>query len=1035
MYEIYIDLYKKYSTLYGSTTCIFLMVGSFYELYDIQDENGKTECNIKEIVDILGIQLTTKKDLPQSIKNDNGKVGLFAGVPEYTIHKWAGKLTAAGWSVVIVDQQKNDAGNVTGRYVNRVLSPSTHLEALGSSETAYILGLVLYEDPSLMKAPSFTAAAFDLSTGRTFTFYGQFYGRGDIWYSDEFTHFLQIFAPRELIIWWKGSVLSQPTSQTISKIFNLDPTMAIYVRFFSIGLLESSLLQDEYLRKLYSINSMLPVTKWLYISEIEKPGLLLLLKFIEEHMPSSFERLERNQQWTPVSTVRLGNSALNQLQMITPNIKDSILGLYDKCITPIGKRGIRRRILNPIWDQAILNKRLERIDNLQKLPSSIKKDIDIFLRTIYDIPRIHRRILCGTITASEIVNLHTTYFSMKSMIIIEQIKKEYNTISLENLEEVIQNLKTNFDFKKADFASEDLSFLHNHQFPQIENLENNIANIRSKIEEYKNKVATDANIQSDSILVDNKNNSLILRGPLKAMKAIQSVIEYKSHVHLLKSGGTLEHPQLQILGFKLFELQTKLKKAIEVAIPIACDAFVASTYNLWRSMEEWIECIDIDQCIARVSEDRGFTRPVFKTEGSEASEASLSFENLRHPLIESTLTRTEYIKHSVNLTQTSRGWLVYGMNASGKSSLMKSVGIAILLAQVGAYVPASAATIVPFHSIFTRILNQDNLWAGLSSFAVEMTEMREILSYADQNTLVLGDELCSGTESASAHALVAAGIEWLSQKKSKYIFATHLHGLLDILPSPHIISLSVFHLRVIYDAVKDLLIYERTLTPGPGHSLYGLEVARAMHVPIEYYEKALQYRQKFLGEKSLEEINKSSWNLHILRNMCEICGAGIKSHLEVHHIRQRMDANGMRFADGAARDDARNLVVVCDKCHDLHHSGKLQINPIQMTSAGPLRKIIHSKSNSTEYIHSEESIQFQENPSITTLIECPSSHKLLSTQMHRKRKSQWLPEQQAIINDFLKKYKTSPLKRIIILLKEEGIEITESSLRSMRNQL
>jgi DNA mismatch repair protein MutS len=293
-----------------------------------------------------------------------------------------------------------------------------------------------------------------------------------------------------------------------------------------------------------------------------------------------------------------------------------------------------------------------------------------------------------------------------------------------------------------------------------------------------------------------------------------------------------------------------------------------------------------------------------------------------------------------------------------------------------------------------------------------MSEMREILSYADKNTLVLGDELCSGTESASAHALVAAGIDWLSQKHSKYIFATHLHGLLNILPAPETLSLSVFHLRVIYDAVRDILVYERTLTPGPGNSLYGLEVARAMHVPTKYYEKALQYRQKFLGEKAVEEINKSSWNSHLLRSSCEICGAGIGSHLEVHHIRQRKDAAGDRFADGDARDHARNLVVVCGKCHDEHHAGKLEIGPIKMTSAGPVREIQQETFASA----------VQQEPS------APEHKK-------RQRKSQWLPEQQTIIDDFLKKYSTSPLKRVAILLKEEGIEITEASLRSLRNSI
>ena len=180
-----------------------------------------------------------------------------------------------------------------------------------------------------------------------------------------------------------------------------------------------------------------------------------------------------------------------------------------------------------------------------------------------------------------------------------------------------------------------------------------------------------------------------------------------------------------------------------------------------------------------------------------------------------------------------------------------------------------------------------------------------------------------------------------------------------------------------------------------------------MHVPQEYYEKALKYRQKFLGEKAADEINKSSWNPHLLRTGCELCGASTTG-LEVHHIRQRKDATGTHFADGTARDDARNLVVVCDKCHDHHHAGAIQIEPIQMTSAGPMR------------------------PATTS---APEEHINDTPPRPRQRKSQWSPEQQAIIDDFLMKYKTSPLKRIAILLKEEGIEIGEASLRSARNAI
>ena len=112
--------------------------------------------------------------------------------------------------------------------------------------------------------------------------------------------------------------------------------------------------------------------------------------------------------------------------------------------------------------------------------------------------------------------------------------------------------------------------------------------------------------------------------------------------------------------------------------------------------------------------------------------------------------------------------------------LIKSVGIAVIMAQAGLYVPCSSFRYSPYTRIFTRILGADNIFKGLSTFAVEMSELRAILNQADENSLVLGDELCSGTESDSALSIFTAGLEHLHAKKSTFLFATHFHEVLSI---------------------------------------------------------------------------------------------------------------------------------------------------------------------------------------------------------------------------------------------------------------
>ena len=162
MHKEYIELYQTYTKKYGPKTAIFLMVGSFYELYDIQDsETGETQANVREIVDYLGIQIAPKKG-----DVGPGKEGLFAGFPDFVMHKWAGRLTSNGWTVVIVDQVKDMRGKVKERKVSRILSPSTHVEQTISTETPYIMTLFFQ---ALKVAPTFGAAVLDLTTGSTRT--------------------------------------------------------------------------------------------------------------------------------------------------------------------------------------------------------------------------------------------------------------------------------------------------------------------------------------------------------------------------------------------------------------------------------------------------------------------------------------------------------------------------------------------------------------------------------------------------------------------------------------------------------------------------------------------------------------------------------------------------------------------------------------------------------------------------------------------------------------------------------------------------
>ena len=449
-------------------------------------------------------------------------------------------------------------------------------------------------------------------------------------------------------------------------------------------------------------------------------------------------------------------------------------------------------------------------------------------------------------------------------------------------------------------------------------------------------------------------------------------------------------------------MREKLENLVKTYLADACMEIAEAGQKIWTLMEFWVSHIDCTQCIGRISKEKGYTCP--KIENVDENGSSLDIKNIRHPLVEATSTRISYVKHNIKLGEDNKGWLVYGMNASGKSTLMKATGLCVLLAQAGCFVPAKEMALKPFKAIYTRILNQDNLFAGLSSFAVEMSELRDILRNANQNTLVLGDELCAGTESISAQALVASGIQWLSARNAKFIFATHLHGLTNVINTKEL-EVEVWHLHVEYDPITKKLVYDRSLRPGSGSTLYGLEVARAMDLPFEFIEQALKNRHQIMGSTIQLEATSSSWNTEIVRKECEVCHKIMTSDLEVHHIKERASAVNGVLEDGSHMNDKRNLIVICQGCHDEVHANKIEIGEMKMTSEGPEREII------------------KENTSV-------------SSEKKTQKKSKWSEEERQTIVDTLRKYSTLSLKSVRAhLSSKHEIEISEAVLGKMRRDI
>ena len=271
------------------------------------------------------------------------------------------------------------------------------------------------------------------------------------------------------------------------------------------------------------------------------------------------------------------------------------------------------------------------------------------------------------------------------------------------------------------------------------------------------------------------------------------------------------------------------------------------------------------------------------------------------------------------------------------SSIMKSIGLNILMAQSGMFVPCEKYTFKPYKYIFSRIPSGDDIFKAQSTFTLEITELRNILKRSDENSIVIGDELCAGTESISALSIVSAGIIQLSERKTSFIFATHLHDLVNIEKIKNISNLNIKHLSIHYDEKNSRFIYDRKLKDGQGSTLYGLEVCKGLDLDKEFLSLANSIRQDLLNiDKNIVNSKKSRYNSKLFVDTCEICG---KKADEVHHIKQQCHADVNGFINHVHKNASYNLVNVCETCHDKIHRGDININGYCVSTDGTFVEI------------------------------------------------------------------------------------------------
>lgn len=746
---------------------------------------------------------------------------------------------------------------------------------------------------------------------------------------------------------------------------------------------EKQSYQKEILSKFYKFDDYDVFIQNFYEYNIATQAFCYLLDFVYQHNPHLVNKIAEPIFENCSTRLKLANHSLKQLNIINDGtIKSSkyscVSQMLNDCLTPMGKRKFLYYFFNPICDENELQKEYDITEYFLNKYNDFNPFFNNHLSTIKDLSKWEREIFLKKISPKSFSSLYNNILTIKTIYnkihedntICEYFMKlnssgsgcKYGSINIKNILTYCNDIN--------DFINTHLVLEMIHDVDQIQNFEINFIQPGIDVElDAKNELLKESELKLNAIqtylssLIENKEknakktdfvkihetekNNFSLLCTLRRCKLLQDILPKEdtiiklnydktnpNKVYDFKISKTRFHFEKQsasnqfILDDQISQLCKNIsstKVSMKDLITKVFQHFVTKFENYQNKIEtliQFITIIDLLNTKSSIAKKYNYCKPTIV---SNAEKSFVNAKNLRHCLIERFQMNELYVTNNIHLgNDVINGILLYGTNAVGKTSLIKALGISVIMAQAGLYVPCSDFEYKPYTYIFTRIIGNDNIFKGLSTFAVEMSELRTILRLSNENSLILGDELCSGTETQSAISIFVAGIQQLHQCKSSFIFATHLHEIVKYDEITELTYLSLKHMEVIYNKERDTLIYDRKLKDGPGNSMYGLEVCKSLGLPEDFLNTAYNIRMKYHPEtSSILSLKPSHFNSKKIVNLCEICK--INPGAEVHHLQHQSEANKdgiiVETEEGNVfhKNNIANLMTLCEKCHDEIH--------------------------------------------------------------------------------------------------------------------
>jgi len=800
--------YNEIKVQYKDAIVLFRM-GDFYETFN---EDAKITAKI------LGIVLTTRSsgsaaDVP------------LAGFPHHALDNYMPKLVKAGHRVAICEQVEDPklAKGIVKREVIEVVTPGTITsdQALSQKSNQFLASLYFHRD-------QIGYSILDQSTGEFYI--------GECEHT-EISEALRKFAPREVLIgesityttaqWYRD--LKPFVTQVEDWVFNYDQSYRTLIDHFHTSSLKG-----------FGCDNL--------DHGITAAGVIFY------HLTNSLNiKLDNISKVQPILTdgiMAIDGFTMRNLEVFnslaTQGTHGTLLSVLDETVTAGGGRLLKKWLYRPITDVKEIEIRQKSVAGFVK-NNTVLNDIIDLLNSLIDIERILGKINRQKATPKETIAL------AKSLELIPAIKKLLNKIKLIGIKKNVNSFLDTSKIQKEIFRTLDLNAPHQIKQGNViaVGVDKKLDELRGLAKGGKDWITTFQKTEREKTGISSLKVGFnkVFGYYIEVTKAHQDKIpDYFIRKQTLVNSERYITPELKEYEEKILSAETEIEEIEQRLFNQLCIKILKDVKGILNNAQV-LNLLDVLTNFAQIAIKNSYCQPKI------VKDPIISIEDGRHPVVEQLMPVTErFVPNDLKIdANKNQIHLITGPNMAGKSTYLRQIGLLVLMAQIGSFIPAKKAEIGIVDKLFTRVGASDNLAGGESTFLVEMNEAANILNNASAQSLILLDEIGRGTATYDGLSLAWSIIEYLHNNPkvaARTLFATHYHELTDL-------EKSLKRLENKHTAVEefgDKVVFLRKVIDGTGDKSYGIHVAQMAGLPDAVLNRATEILNQYLSKDDKQKL-------------------------------------------------------------------------------------------------------------------------------------------------------------------------------------